>query len=321
MFRREMKCEFFENPASFLWRKCFVQRSWFMRAEVVQNNADQDGIRIEHIHQPFHALSKINHGMSFCDSHITFPGQGFIKHVQVADTIAFVLIIVALLAPCLAGVSQTSFFNQLFLPFIKTNLGAAGIVGPFIFIQNIFHASYIFRTGFLNAPHFLLPGLYLVFLSVRRIVSYEIEATTSNSTIFPASKRRVQCSCPSGTSLQAVAIRVASARPSNLRRWPGRGSSFSALCKPPNTNRLRIRSTQGRLMFKADMICGSDKPSLAFSNIIARFIWRALIFPLRVISNNVCCSSAFRLIWYSFFGILDVSLPPLVARNVPSYSR
>src|SRR4030066_102295 len=321
MFRREMKCEFFENPASFLWRKCFVQRSWFMRAEVVQNNADQDGIRIEHIHQPFHALSKINHGMSFSDSHITFPGQGFIKHVQVADPLAFVLIIVASLASCFAGVSQASFFNQLFLPFIKTNLRILGIVGAFVLIQDFFHAGYIFCTGLWNAPHFFLPGLYLVFLSVRRMVSYEIESTTSSSTSFPASKRRVQCSCPAGTWLQAVAIKVASARPSNLRRWPGRGSSFNALCHPPNTNRLRIRSTQGRLTFKADMICGSDKPSLAFSNIIARFIWRALIFPLRVISNNVRCSSAFRLIWYSFFGILEVSLLPLVARNVPSYSR
>src|SRR4030066_1206976 len=320
MFRREMKCEFFENPASFLWRKCFVQRSWFMRAEVVQNNADQDGIRIEHIHQPFHALSKINHGMSFSDSHITFPGQGFIKHVQVADPLAFVLIIVASLASCFAGVSQASFFNQLFLPFIKTNLRILGIVGPFILIQNIFHASYIFCTGFWNAPHFFLPGLYLVFLSVRRMVSYEIESTISNSTIFPANNRRVQCSCPSGTWLQAVAIRVASARPSNLRRCPGRGSSFNAFSKPPSTNRLRIRSTQGRLTFKAEIICGSDDPSLAFSKIIARFIWRALILPLRVISSNAWRSSSFRLIRYSFLGILEVSLPSLVARSVPSYS-
>ena len=137
-----------------------------MCAEVVHNNADQDGIRIELIHhQSFHTLCKINHGMSFCDSYGSFPKQRFIKYVQVANTIAFVLIIVASLVPCFAWISLPSFLNQLFLPFIKTNLRVAAIVEPFILILNIFHANHIFRTGFWDAPHFFLPGLYLIFLA------------------------------------------------------------------------------------------------------------------------------------------------------------
>ena len=170
--------------------------------------------------------------------------------------------LVAFLAARFAWVSRASFFDQLFQPLIKANLGILSIIGAFILIEDVFHASRIVRTGLRNTPHFLLPGLYLVFLSVRRMVSYETESTMSNSTIFPASNRRVQCSCPSGTWLQAVAIKVASARPSNLRLCPGRGSSFNAFSKPPSTNRLRIRSTQGRLTFKAEIICGSDNPSL-----------------------------------------------------------
>ena len=59
--------------------------------------------------------------------------------------------------------------------------------------------------------------------------------------------------------VQAMAISWASPRPSSLRRWLGRGSSFNAQSKPPSTNRLRIRPTVGRLTSRASMICGSVK--------------------------------------------------------------
>jgi len=166
MFGCEMKFQLFENSASFFWWKCLVQSSWFMRAEIIENNTNnQNSIRIKHIHQPFHAFCKINHRMLLCDTNIPFTCQGFIKHIQIPDTLALVLIIIALLATCFTGVSLPSFFNQLFLPFIITNLGILGIIGTFVLIENVFHTSHIFRTGLRNAPHFFLPRLYLVFLA------------------------------------------------------------------------------------------------------------------------------------------------------------
>lgn len=43
-------------------------------------------------------------------------------------------------------------------------------------------------------------------LSVRRTISCEMASTTPNWTSLPASKRKVQCSYPSGAALQAVSV-------------------------------------------------------------------------------------------------------------------
>lgn len=173
----------------------FIQGSPFVRSEVIHHDSEPGSLGIKLIHQPFHSLRKIDLGVLFSDAHITFSGQGFIKHVQIPNAIAFILIIVACLLSGSAGVAFACFLNQLFQTFIKTNQEVLGIIGAFVLIQDFFHAGYIFRAGLWNAPHFFLPWLYRVFLSVRRMVTYEIESTTSSSTIFPASKRRVQCSC------------------------------------------------------------------------------------------------------------------------------
>jgi hypothetical protein len=164
----EMKYQFPENPASFFRRERFIQRSWFMQAKVIQDHPDQDGIWIKDIDQPFHTMRKIDLRMMFSNPNITFASQRLIKHIQILHTMAFVLIIIALFAARAAWISCASLFNQLFQPFIKTNLGVLGVIGTLILLKDVFHTNHIFRTGLRDTPHFLLPGLYLFFLSVRR---------------------------------------------------------------------------------------------------------------------------------------------------------
>ena len=71
-------------------------------------------------------------------------------------------------------------------------------------------------------------------MSLSRTVSYDRVSTNPNSTTLSANNRRVQCSCPSGASLHASAIRWASPRSSSLRYrlafgLPGTGKTH-ALC-------------------------------------------------------------------------------------------
>jgi hypothetical protein len=146
-------------------------------------------------------------------------------------------------------------------------------------------------------------------------------STIPSSTSWSASTRKAQCSYPSGTGVQVIAIRWASPRPSNFRLCPGRGSSCSAFSKPPVTYRLRMRSTHGRLTFKAAIICGSVNPSLAFNNIIARLNSRAFALPFRVRSSNCNCSFSLYVIRYFFLAIVQVFLPWIDASSIPSYSK
>jgi hypothetical protein len=88
-----------------------------------------------------------------------------------------------------------------------------------------------------------------------------------------------------------------------------------------DTNRLRIRSTQGRLTSRAAIICGSANPSLAFNKIIARLNLRAFKVPLCVSSTRFCRSWSDKLIRYFFHGISRFSFDLMIASNIPSYSQ
>ena len=60
-------------------------------------------------------------------------------------------------------------------------------------------------------------------------------------TSSPANSSRVQRARPSGGLEQAVATSRASPLPESLRLAPGRGASFSAASRLPNTKRCLVR--------------------------------------------------------------------------------
>jgi len=242
--------------------------------------------------------------------------------MQLSYAVPILLVAQAFPSSRLSWQTGAGFANQASPPFIVTDRGSLWVKRLLIEIQHIFHTGDIPSTSFRNTPHFLLPGLQFVFLSVRRTVLCEIASTACNCTSLPASSRKVQRTCPSGASEQAVAINVASALPSGLRFWPGRGSSFKVLSMPSTTKRRGIRFTQGRLTFNTDIICGLVNPSPAFNSIIARLNFRGLISPFRVTLNSFCRSLWLRLIMYFFQDISRVSFHPEVRkfRATSSYS-
>ena len=99
------------------------------------------------------------------------------------------------------------------------------------------------------------------------------------ATTLPASSCSVQCVCPSGASLQAMATKCASCLPSNLRLCPGRGRSMSALSSPSCTYRVRTRPTVDALINSPLAMSRSIRPSSAFSNTSARLTLRAEVSP------------------------------------------
>ena len=100
-----------------------------------------------------------------------------------------------------------------------------------------------------NAPFLLLPGLESVFLRRLRTPSWDMEDANFNSTTLPASRRRVQWSCPAGGGLQARAIRWASPRSSSFRRRLAWGRSFRTPANPSSVKRCfdPVHGAQGHI--------------------------------------------------------------------------
>jgi len=125
----------------------------------------------------------------------------------------------------------------------------------------------------------------------------------SSQPSFPASNAEFQCSCLLELAYMPLLLELLRSTLKNFGRCQVADLHANAFCKPPHKS-LAIRSTQGRLTFKADMICGSDKPSfLSTYHRTAFHILAGFVLPFES-CRLVCWSSSFRFMC-SFFGILD----------------
>src|SRR5262249_61378705 len=109
---------------------------------------------------------------------------------------------------------------------------AGGVVGPGVQPDDALHPPDDLAAALRQAPRPLLPGLQDIFLRARRTVSRETVSTTSSSTARRASRRTLQRSRPSGASVQASAMTIASCLPSSFAGAPGRGPAVSAAPGP-----------------------------------------------------------------------------------------
>ena len=163
--------------------------------------------------------------------------------------------------------------------FHQSRLPAFGVIRFGVQVQHVLHVSHKFRAHLGNAPLLLLPRLKSVFLSRLRTPSWDMEDANPNSTTFPASRRRVQWSCPSGAGLQAKATRCASPRSSNFRCRLAWGRSRRALASPSPVKRCLIRYTVPSATSRASATWGAAQPSSLLSRIRARAVTRAELFP------------------------------------------
>jgi hypothetical protein len=88
-------------------------------------------------------------------------------------------------------------------------------------VEHVLHRRHELGAYLGKTPLLVLPWLELVLRKRARMVSGEMRSTKPSSTALPASRRSVQWSWPSGTGLQAMAMRCACCSPwrQAIRRW------------------------------------------------------------------------------------------------------
>jgi hypothetical protein len=124
-----------------------------MRIQVIQHDPVIIRFWMTFIDQPLHLMGEVLHGIPFGQADLPLGDQGFEEHMQVANSMALLLIIVALHLPGLGRQDDLGFYNQLFQPFIVADQRAFGIIGLFVQVQHVFHAGYIRCVGLGDAPH------------------------------------------------------------------------------------------------------------------------------------------------------------------------
>ena len=225
MFGGVVKLQALQDPPCLRRVKGFVQRRRPVGIQVVQHHTNLLRLGVGLVRQPPHLVGEVPHPTSLGDRHMAPTPQWLAEHEQITGAVAPVLIVEPL-SPSRPGWERYATLpNELSGGLIKTDRRSLGVVGLLIQVQDILHGRYKLCAHRWNAPLLPLPGLQLVFLSIWRTVSGEMDGAKPNSTTFPAKRRSVQRPRPSGGVLHATAITWASCFPLSFRRCPGLGCS------------------------------------------------------------------------------------------------
>ena len=250
----------------------------------------------DRLHPPASASAgEVLHRAPFGHRHLPPAGQGFTGQEQVAGALPPVLVVLPQWMSRLRRQRGPGLGQQLGGGLVKADHRPLWVIGFGVQslprtgygVQHILHVGHELGAHLGDAPLFLLPGLERVFFSRRRTPSWDREDANPNSTTFPAKRRRVQWSWPSGAGLQASAIRAcpvldtgwASPRSSNFRcRWAWRRSHRDP-ANPSWVNRCLIRYTVPSATSRASATWGAAQPASLLSRIRALAVNRAELFP------------------------------------------
>src|SRR5258708_11216650 len=208
-----------------------------MRVQIVHHQHNLLGAGVMHVDQFARKVCPVDFGPSSPHLEKTLASQRFAGDKDVTVAIGIILIVDALGMAWLHGQGLPQFRDQLFAPFIQTDVWTLCIVGARVALQDLFHMVDEVGIGlWRNAPLSLQPRFQLVFFTTCRTVSWLTLSTISSSTNLSATRRRLQRSYPCGAGLHSRATRCASCSPSSLRFWDrfGGGRPLSAPSKPPS---------------------------------------------------------------------------------------
>ena len=213
-------------PGLRSWER-LVQGCRTVRVQVVHDHPHHRGLRVSFVHQPTHLMGEVLHGAPLGHRHMTPARQRLTGQEQVADALPPVLVVLPQRNSGPGRQRWPRISQQLGRGLVEAYHRPSGVIGFGVEVQQVLHVGHELRAHLGNAPFLLLPGLESVFLRRLRTPSWDMEDANFNSTTLPASRRRVQWSCPAGGGLQARAIRWASPRSSSFRRRlaPGDGPS------------------------------------------------------------------------------------------------
>jgi hypothetical protein len=134
-----------------------------------------------------------------CHFGIPLTCSRFKSHKNVCRPIPLLLCVIPQRLSRLSGKRRTHFPHELGRHCVHAPLGILRVLRGFLDISDFCQGADQSRILlWWHAPFFLLPGLKFIFFQVRRMVSCDTDAITSNSTMLSASLRQVHRSRPSG---------------------------------------------------------------------------------------------------------------------------
>ena len=116
-----MDFQFGGNAAGFSRRERFIQRSEFVRVQIVHHQDDRVCLREMDVDQVTQAVGKVNHGAARCHLDMTPGLQRCEKEKEVAGAVAFILVVIFGHRTRSRWQGQTGLFGQLFTAFIHEN--------------------------------------------------------------------------------------------------------------------------------------------------------------------------------------------------------
>src|SRR5579871_1802552 len=286
MDRRVVKTNPTHNAVSLQDAEGLNQGRVGMGVEIIQDQFDTLGVRVQHIRQVAHGMGKISLGSAFGQQYVPLTGQGFDHDEQVtgATSSIFVILATGMLGP--QGQTHSTIGQQLIAFLIEAHDRVQRVIRPGIQRQQMLHLTQKKRSDLGNTPALDLPRLQVVFLSASRTVSGEIPATMPSFSNCAAKSSSVQRACPCGGWLHATATRWACCCSFSFGSGLGLALSSRAACKPSSTKRLRVLRTLSSWIYSKSLISRSVLPSSLLSRMCARRITAALFCPLLTTANN-----------------------------------
>ena len=244
------------NPPGLWRRERLVQGRRTVRVQVVHDHPHHGGLRVSFVHQPTHLMGEVLHRAPLGHRHVTPARQRLTGQEQVADALPPVLVVLPQRNSGPGRQRWPRLGQQLGLGLVKADHRPSGVIRFVVQVQHVLHVGHELGAHLGDAPFLLLPRLESVFLSRWRTPSWDMEDANPNSTTFPASRRRVQRSCPSGAGLHSdqslprtgYGVRLAPViqLPVPVGLAPGR-----ALSNPSPAKRCLIRYTVPRVRASA----------------------------------------------------------------------
>jgi hypothetical protein len=135
-----------------------------MRVEVIHHDGHVISVGKVHRQQLFHAMCPVDFRSPIRDSHMAPPFKRSKQHKQIAHTLAFIFIIVALRLARVGWQRLTGFTDLLFARLIHTNERVLRRIRAMVDIKHIFHAPDKFSIGlWRDAPLLFQPRFKLAF--------------------------------------------------------------------------------------------------------------------------------------------------------------
>ena len=133
-----------------------------MGREIVENDADDIGLRVVSVDEIAHAFGKVLRGALLGNLDRAPGPMGVEKDEEIDCPIAFIFAVIAFELSRLGRDRLTHFTDQLMRAFIEADDRSLGIMAFGVEVEHVLHPGDIVAIDLGNAPHVPTPGLEIV---------------------------------------------------------------------------------------------------------------------------------------------------------------